>query len=55
MHSKTIEILGRRFLITGDYGYLESVDDRFEPETVLLLSSLSGSDSCVLGRLVSPH
>ena len=48
MHSKTVEILGRRFVVNGDSDYLNAMGDRFEPETVFLLSSLCGSDSHVL-------
>lgn len=48
MHSKTVEILGRRFLVNGDSDYLNTMGDRFEPETSFLLSSLCSSDSHVL-------
>lgn len=48
MITKTLEILGRRFLVTGDSEYLGPMGDRFEPQTVSLLLGLCDADSQVL-------
>jgi len=48
MITKTLEILGKRFLVNGDSEYLGPMGDRFEPETVSLLLALCRADSQVL-------
>lgn len=48
MTTKFVEILGRRFAISGDDDYLRSMGEEFDPDTVSLFRLLCGEDSRVM-------